>query len=193
AKSKAERFNERFHQQLQSKLFQLWGLLRRNYQATLNPPVANKSTEPLRFGILGAAVIAPQSHLGIVTNTLQPKPIALILPAKSHPEVVVQAIAARDNAFKHSIPDALKAIKAGKQILLEKPSVSNAREAKNLFNSPLLKEPNSPVLLEAFHFSAKVVGFIPALFISVKDNIRFNYDLAGGGLIDFGCYAVCAL
>ncbi|KAK7222882.1 hypothetical protein V2G26_010885 [Clonostachys chloroleuca] len=71
-------------------MFQLWGLLRRNYQATLNPPVANKSTEPLRFGILGAAVIAP---------------IALILPAKSHPEVVVQAVAARDNAFKHSIPD----------------------------------------------------------------------------------------
>lgn len=63
----------------------------------LFPPVAraHASGTPLRFGILGAANIAPQ---------------ALILPAKSHPEVVVYAVAARNRARaeafakKHEIP-----------------------------------------------------------------------------------------
>lgn len=42
-----------------------------------------KADKPIRFGILGAANIAP---------------LALILPAKSHPEVVILAVAARDKA-----------------------------------------------------------------------------------------------
>jgi predicted dehydrogenase len=48
----------------------------------LNPPEVPISTEStlIRFGILGAANIAPQ---------------ALILPAKSHPEAIVYAVAAR--------------------------------------------------------------------------------------------------
>jgi predicted dehydrogenase len=59
--------------------------------------VAKSSPEnkPLKFGILGAAAIAPD---------------ALITPAKSHPEVVVFAVAARSKdratvfAKKHGIP-----------------------------------------------------------------------------------------
>lgn len=47
-----------------------------------NPPVAPKDTHPLRFGILGAARIGPN---------------ALIIPAKSHPDVVVAAVASRDS------------------------------------------------------------------------------------------------
>ena len=49
---------------------------------------------PIRFGILGAANIAPY---------------ALIIPSKSHPEAVVYAVAARDHkraeqfAKKHGI------------------------------------------------------------------------------------------
>jgi hypothetical protein len=43
------------------------------------PPELNG--RPLRFGILGAANIAP---------------IALVLPARSHPDVVVYAVAARN-------------------------------------------------------------------------------------------------
>ena len=41
---------------------------------------SDPSQKPLKFGILGAANIAPN---------------ALILPARSHPEVVVYAVAAR--------------------------------------------------------------------------------------------------
>lgn len=50
-----------------------------------NPPLVPKSTglKPLKFGILGAAAIAPA---------------ALILPARSHPDVIVYGVAARSKA-----------------------------------------------------------------------------------------------
>ena len=54
-----------------------------------NPPSVPKSTDPkpLKFGILGAAAIAPA---------------ALILPARSHPDVIVYAVAARSKAKAES-------------------------------------------------------------------------------------------
>jgi predicted dehydrogenase len=45
----------------------------------------------------------------------------------------------------------LAALKAGKHVL-EKPSASNAEEARALFNHPLLQAPNSPVVVEANHY-----------------------------------------
>ncbi|CAH0023725.1 unnamed protein product [Clonostachys rhizophaga] len=210
---------------------QLVGLLRRNYRATVSPPVATKSDQALHFGILGAANVAPY---------------AFISPAKSHPEVVIQAVAARDRAkatayaAKHGIHEvkdsyqailddpkidcvyiplpnglhyewAIKALEAGKHVLVEKPSVSNSKEAELLFNSPLLKEPNSPVILEAFHYRfqphwqffltlldqpnielAHTSGFVPSIIFG-KDDIRFQFSLAGGALMDLGAYGVSAL
>jgi hypothetical protein len=55
-------------------------------QAFISPPRPhnvedNDTLPPLKFGILGAAAIAPP---------------ALVLPAKSHPEVELYAVAARD-------------------------------------------------------------------------------------------------
>ena len=47
----------------------------------MKPPTVKKADNPLRFGILGAARIAPD---------------ALITPAKSHADVVVAAVACRD-------------------------------------------------------------------------------------------------
>ncbi|KAI0181590.1 oxidoreductase domain-containing protein [Hypoxylon sp. FL1284] len=208
----------------------LFGLVRRNWQI-FNPPEALKSSAPLRFGMLGAADIGPE---------------ALIIPAKSHPEVVVQVVAARDPqraktyAQKYNIPDvvdtyedvlsrpdidciyiplpnglhyewALRALKAGKHVLLEKPSTSNTTEAEALFNSPLLKEPSAPVLLEAAHYlfhpawpifmsyvtpaavaSARAVLWAPK-FKFAADDIRFRYELGGGALLDLGSYTASAL
>lgn len=60
-----------------------------------NPPTVPKEPNALRIGILGAARIAPS---------------ALILPARSHPDVVVAGVAARDKAKgekyakQHGIP-----------------------------------------------------------------------------------------
>ncbi len=104
----------------------------------------------------------------------------------------------------------LKALVAGKHVLLEKPSVSNAEEAELLFRSPLLQGPKAPVLLEAFHyrFQPSWIHFLSFLdrpniahassclyapkFAFSGDDIRFNYDLGGGALLDLG-YTMSAL
>ncbi|KXX75966.1 D-xylose 1-dehydrogenase (NADP(+)) 2 [Madurella mycetomatis] len=190
------------------------------------PPVAEKKEGAIRFGILGAAKIAP---------------MALMTPAMSHPEVIVQAIAARDRARaeefakKHGIPEvrdtyeeiledpnidaifiplpnglhyewAVRSVRAGKHVLVEKPSVCTETEAKILFNLPELSQPDGPVILEAFHnrFHPAVHKFLsfvsPADVVHIhtdsmvpwwfthKDNIEFNYKLGGGSMMALGTY-----
>ncbi|KAI5206101.1 hypothetical protein E4T39_02622 [Aureobasidium subglaciale] len=196
-----------------------------------SPPQATKQKDALKFGILGAASIAP---------------LSLIIPAKSHPEVIIQAIAARDRskaeafAKTHGIPEvkdsyediledpnidcifiplpnglhfewAVRAIRAGKHVLLEKPSTSNAEETKILFNLPELSGPDAPVLLEAFHnrfhpswklfaslvnpedvVHVKTRSMIP-WWASSKSDIHFNYKLSGGTMMAMGTYNYAAL
>ncbi|KAH3910813.1 hypothetical protein HBI56_004410 [Parastagonospora nodorum] len=194
-------------------------------------PNVPKKDDALRFGILGAANIALT---------------ALIQPARSHPEVIIAAVAARDGkkaqayAKKYGIPIVhksyddlindpsidciynplpnglhyewtLKALKAGKHVLLEKPATSNAEEARSLFHHPVLSSPNAPVLLEARHYqfhpawhaflslfdpkdveSADATTALPGGMFS-HDDIRFKYHLAGGTLMDLGTYNLSAL
>ena len=101
---------------------------------------------------------------------------------------------------------AARAIRAGKHVLLEKPSVSNANEANILFNLPELSQPNPPVLLEAFHsrFHPSVQLFrsfinpadvvhvhtdsMVSWFVTSKDDIHFNYNLSGGSMMALGTY-----
>ncbi|KAG6364984.1 hypothetical protein INS49_006589 [Diaporthe citri] len=208
--------------------------LHRNW-VILNPPVVPKEKHALRFGILGAANIAPT---------------AFITPAKSHPEVVVYAVAARDKtratafAAKHYIPLvldsydeildndeidavyiplpirlhyewALKALAKGKHVLLEKSATSNASDTERLFRHPILTQPSNnqdrPVLLEAFHnrftpawqlFQSTIdppnvahvlaTAAVPS-FVVGDDDIRFNFQLGGGALLDLGTYPVAGL
>ncbi|KAJ4250133.1 hypothetical protein NW762_011944 [Fusarium torreyae] len=206
------------------------GFLGRNWQST-HPPQPPKATNALKFGILGAAKIAPD---------------ALINPAKSHPDVIIQAVAARDRgkaeayAKKHSIPQvidsyedllddpsidavyiplpaglhyewALKALAKGKHVIIEKPATVNTIEAELLFRSPLLRQPNAPILLEAMHFrfqpawqyflglvdpqniqAANAIAELPSFMIP-KGGIRFDYDLGGGNILDLGTYPLYAL
>ena len=100
----------------------------------------------------------------------------------------------------------MRAIRAGKHVLLEKPSTSNTTEAEILFTLPELSQLNAPVLLEAFHnrFHPSVHKFrsfitpadvvhvytdsmIPGILLN-KDNIGFNYKLAGGSIMMLGTY-----
>jgi len=75
-----------------------------------HPPSPAKSPAPIRFGILGAAAIAP---------------IALILAARSHPEAEVTVVGARslqkarEFAKKHAIGRAVE----GYQAVLDDPEV----------------------------------------------------------------------
>ncbi|EJD42076.1 NAD(P)-binding protein [Auricularia subglabra TFB-10046 SS5] len=203
----------------------LFGLVDRILKMN-GPPAVAKEPGALRIGILGAARIAPA---------------ALILPARSHPGVVVAAVAARDKskgekyAKTHGIPkvfssyqemlespdiDAIynplpnglhfewtmKALDAGKHVLLEKPSCNTAQETKALFEKAREKD---LVLLEAFHYRfhpvaqrlreivrsgelGRIKSVSAALAVPrgivAQDDIRFKWDLGGGALMDMGVY-----
>ncbi|KAK7024992.1 hypothetical protein R3P38DRAFT_2952158 [Favolaschia claudopus] len=187
-------------------------------------------SKPLKFGILGAAAIAPS---------------ALITPAKSHPEAsfmlsprAVQTAPPRllrntelksSNKFADLLDDpeidavynplpnglhfewTMKALAAGKHVLLEKPAANTAEETRKMFE---LAESKGVVLLEAFHYRFHPVAnrvraiiesgelgavkstethlALPERFYRAND-IRYNYDLGGGALMDMGCYTISAM
>ncbi|KAH8832935.1 NAD(P)-binding protein [Flagelloscypha sp. PMI_526] len=156
-------------------MFGIFGFIRRNYlYSLLTHQLHKKTAKPLKFGILGAAAIAPN---------------ALILPARSHPEVEgLLPFAARSKtraeeyAKKHGIPKtfgsyqelldcpdidvvynplpnalhyewAIKTLLAGKHLLLEKPSTDTAEETRKIFElaeKKGLRRPRS-VPLSVFH------------------------------------------
>jgi predicted dehydrogenase len=182
-------------------------------------------SEPLRFGILGAAKIAPA---------------ALVRPARLVAGARVVGIAARDGrrarrfARKHGIPtvhdsyaslladpgiDAIynplpnglhcewtiRALKAGKHVLCEKPMAANALQAQRMAEAA---DAAGRVLVEAFHWRYHplasrmrevVQGEIGALRcleasmcfpLPLFSDIRYRYDLAGGATMDAGCYPI---
>ncbi|KAF8981345.1 hypothetical protein BGZ46_002958 [Entomortierella lignicola] len=102
-----------------------------------------------------------------------------------------------------------KALEAGKHVLLEKPSTSNEEQTRELF--ALAKEKNL-VLLEAFHYRFHPAGIFfrkilqkhiasghPLQYVKSvvsfpnmfpPTDIRFDYNLGGGVMMDCGCYAI---
>ncbi|KAJ7122572.1 NAD(P)-binding protein [Mycena crocata] len=214
-------------------MFSVFGLISRIRTAG-NPPVAPTPSDKrvLKFGVLGAATIAPD---------------AIITPAKSHPEAVVFAVAARNKeradafAKKHGIPkvfgsyqellddpeiDAvynplpnglhfewtMKALAAGKHVLLEKPAANTAEETRTMFE---FAESKGLVLLEAFHYrfhptairakaildsgelgavkTTSTALSLPRGIIKQAGNIRYDYSIGGGAVMDMGCYAISAM
>lgn len=180
----------------------------------------------LRIGILGAASIVPMALTG---------------PARSIPEILVLAVAARDPArarrfaSKHRIPrvhptyealladpdiDAvynplpnslhaewtIRALRAGKHVLCEKPFAANTRQAEEMARAATA---TGRVLSEGFayrhhplaarmkailaggelgsirRFEARFCFLLPS-----PGNIRYRYDLAGGATMDCGCYPI---
>jgi predicted dehydrogenase len=106
---------------------------------------------------------------------------------------------------------AVRVIRAGKHVLLEKPSTSNSAEAETLFTLPELSGPNAPVVLEAFHnrfypswnlFKSLInpadvihvtsTSMIP-WWASSKNDIHFNYNISGGTMMAMGTYNYAAL
>jgi predicted dehydrogenase len=105
----------------------------------------------------------------------------------------------------------LKALAKGKHVLLEKPTTSNSEEVEMLFRSPLLSGPKPLVLLEASHYRfhpawpvflslldqpnithAKAWIAAPSMMFD-KNDIRFQYDLAGGAVMDMAHYPMSAI
>ena len=184
----------------------------------------------VRFGILGAARIAPA---------------ALLRPAAASPEASVEVVAARDQgragvyARRHHIPrvadsyasvvsdpdiDAvyiplpnslhaewtLAALASGKHVLCEKPFTSNAEEATTVADAAgRAAEKSGLVVVEAFHYryhplarrmreivDSGELGTIHHIEtwlsapIPNKSDIRYQHRLAGGAMMDMGCYVV---
>ena len=104
----------------------------------------------------------------------------------------------------------VRALEAGKHVLCEKPIASNADEAEQMARAAAS---SGALLVEAAHhlhhpalsrlrelFETGVIGElerVQAVFcapISKDPNdIRFDYDLGGGALMDLGCYPISSL
>ncbi len=103
-------------------------------------------------------------------------------------------------------PWTIAALEAGKHVLCEKPFACNADQAREMVAAA---EEGDLVLMEAFHWryhplidrfgellDQGIVGEIQrveAAFnvpIEDTDDIRHSWELAGGALMDLGCYAV---
>jgi len=192
-----------------------------------------KSPTALRIGILGAATIAP---LAIVWPASQKVDVVVTAVAAR------DLLRAEDFARRHGIPKvhtsyeallsdpdidavyvptpnglhrdwSVKAMKAGKHVLCEKPFAANKEDAAEMLK---VSKETDKVLMEAFHYrfhplakemekvvlSGKlgkivridVAGELPSLFVPDHD-IRYNIGgrdpkLAGGALMDIGPYAV---
>jgi len=101
----------------------------------------------------------------------------------------------------------LAAIAAGKHVLCEKPLTANAAEAERVAAATAAA---GVVVMEAFHYryhplTARVLELVPSLGRLTRiearlcfplprfGDIRYNFALAGGAMMDAGCYAVHAL
>jgi predicted dehydrogenase len=104
-------------------------------------------------------------------------------------------------------PWTLKAIEAGKHVLCEKPFASNAAQAQQVADAAAA---SGLVVMEAMHYRyhpliqrlrelvaelgpVQHIQCWTSFVIEDPDDIRYDYDLAGGALMDGGCYAIDCL
>jgi predicted dehydrogenase len=106
-------------------------------------------------------------------------------------------------------PWTLAAIAAGKHVLCEKPFASNAKQAAQVADAA---QASGLVVMEAMHYRyhplvrrlrelvtggelgpVRHIQAWTTFIIEDPDDIRYDYDLAGGALMDGGCYAIDCL
>lgn len=183
-------------------------------------------SQPIRIGVLGAAAIVPNA----LTGPARSVPEVQVTAISARDPKRAEAFARRHHiphvhqtyqdllddpqidAIYNPLPNGLhatwtiKALRAGKHVLCEKPFASNAREASAMADTA---REAGKVLSEGFayryhplatkmkevirsgeigkirHIEARFCFLLPS-----PSNIRFNYELAGGALMDAGCYPI---
>jgi predicted dehydrogenase len=183
------------------------------------------TTSPLRIGVLGAARIVPRALVAPAQtiDQVQVTAIAARDPARARafaarhgiPQVYDSYAALIEDptldAIYNPLPNSLhaewtiRALRAGKHVLCEKPIANNADEARQMAQAA---QETGRILVEAFHYryhplAARMKAIVDhelgpvrhleahfhAPFFRRKD-IRLRYDLGGGALMDLGCYTV---
>lgn len=181
---------------------------------------------PLRIGVLGAAAIVPSALTNPARNVpeVQITAIAARDPKRAekfarkhhiprvHPTYNDLLADPELDAIYNPLPNGLhaewtiKALRAGKHVVCEKPFAANATEAEQMAQAA---DETKKILSEGFAYrhhplfthmkealtSGELgrVQTIEARFcflLPAPSNIRFRYDLAGGALMDSGCYPV---
>jgi predicted dehydrogenase len=183
--------------------------------------VANKA--PVRFGVLGAARIVPKALIQPAEQLQSAEIVAIAArdPARARefaaanriPRVLSsyeEVIAASDiEAVYIPLPNSLhcrwtiRALRAGKHVLCEKPIASNALEAQQMADAA---RETGRILAEAFHYRyhplaarvrellqngsiGRIVRFEAHFSAPSKPtDIRFDWGLSGGAMMDLGCY-----
>ncbi|MEV6028427.1 Gfo/Idh/MocA family oxidoreductase [Streptomyces sp. NPDC052036] len=184
--------------------------------------------EPLRIGVLGAARITELALVGparagghrLVAVAARDRDRAGAFAARHGVERVVDSYAdlVADpevevvyNPLANGLhgPWNLAALQAGKHVLTEKPSASNAEEAAEVREAAAKA---GTVFMEGFHYlfhpvtrrlhelldsgelgDLRHVEAMVAIPAPAADDIRWSLPLAGGALMDLGCYSLHAL
>ena len=189
--------------------------------------MANDTT--LRIGVLGAARIAPMAVIRPARAVPEVRVVSVAArdPARARAFAQKQGIPRFHETYDALIQDpeidavynplpnslhalwSIRALRAGKHVLCEKPLASNAEEARQMAAAAV---ESGRVLIEAFHYryhplAARMkqivdggelgtIRYLEAHFcvpLLLPGDIRYRYDLAGGATMDVGCYAVNVL
>jgi len=179
--------------------------------------------KPLRFGTLGAALITPNALIKPAQEVPEAEVVAVAARDRKRAEEFAKThrIARVHNTYEEVINDpdvdviynplpnshhcewTIAALRAGKDVLCEKPIASNAVEAERM--AAVAKE-TGRFLGEAFHYryhplAARVREIVRGGAIGKlqhvegnfsvplpANNIRYDWSLAGGATMDLGCY-----
>lgn len=181
---------------------------------------------PIRIGVIGAAAIVPSALTKPARDVPEVQVTAIAardpqraekFASKHHIPRVHQTYTdlladPEIDAIYNPLPNSLhaewtiRALRAGKHVLCEKPFASNAKEAMQMASAAA---ETGKVLSEGFAYryhplTARIKQVLQSgelgrlkriearfcFLLPSPGNIRFRYDLAGGSLMDAGCYPV---
>lgn len=175
-----------------------------------------------RFGILGAAQIAPTALIRPAVHVPGARVVAVAArdPGRAHRFATEWGIARAHESYAGLLDDdgidavyvalpaskharwSIDALRAGKHVLVEKPMATDAAEAMEMAE---VAKATGKLLVEAMHWRyhpvaeqllhvvadsggpVRTTGRFTAP-VAERSDIRYQLDLAGGAMLDLGCY-----